>query len=315
MDIDTRLLRYFAAVVEEGNLTRAAERLYVSQPALTKQIRRLEAQLGTALFVRSRTGMTPTEAGEALAAHAGAVLTAWDGALRITRVATARASRTLRVGFVASAANEHTQPIMADFARRRPGWRVQMRQAEWTDPTAGLATGEADVALLRLPLPAQSDFNIEVLLTEPRWIALPAGHHLAAEDRVRFEDVYDEPFVATPATSGTWRNYWLATDERGGHPVLIGAVAHHPDEWLNAIAHGQGISLTPEATARFYQRPDVVYRPVTGVSPSQIAVAWPRTQPVDDTVDAFVLSCRAVCNNSHLAHTRPASQNLTDHRI
>ncbi|MGW0582756.1 LysR family transcriptional regulator [Streptomyces sp. NPDC002920] len=305
MDIDTRLLRYFAAVVEEGNLTRAAERLYISQPALTKQIRQLEAQLGVVLFVRSRAGMAPTEAGEALAAHVGGVLAAWEGALRVTRAATTRAARTLRVGFVASAANEHTQLIIADFARRRPGWRVRMRQTEWTDPTAGLATGQADVALLRLPVPvpARSDLDVEVLLTEPRWIALPAGHRLAAEERIRFQDLYDEPFVATPAESGEWRDYWLAADEREGHPVRIGAVAHHPDEWLNAIAHGQGVSLTPEATARFYQRPDVVYRPVTGVSPSRIGVAWPRTRLVDDAVDAFILSCRAVCGNGCPAGT------------
>ncbi|MEU9197942.1 LysR family transcriptional regulator [Streptomyces hundungensis] len=300
MDVDTRLLRYFATVVEEGNLTRAAARLYISQPALTKQIRQLEAQLGVNLFIRSRAGMTPTEAGEALAAHADAVLTAWENALRVTQAATTRAARTLRVGFVASAANERTQPIIADFARRHPGWRVQMRQTEWTDPTAGLATGDVDVALLRLPVPSQGDFDVEVLLTEPRWIALPAGHHLAGNDLIPFQDLYDEPFVATPAGSGEWRDYWLATDEREGHPVRIGAVAHHPDEWLNAIAHGQGISLTPEATTRFYQRPDIVYRPVTGVSHSRIGVARPRTQR-DAAVNAFVLSCRAVCRDSTLA--------------
>ena len=70
MDVDTRLLRYFAAVAEEGNLTRAAERLFVSQPALTKQIRQLESQLGTRLFTRSRAGMTLTAAGQALASPA-----------------------------------------------------------------------------------------------------------------------------------------------------------------------------------------------------------------------------------------------------
>ncbi|MEU9925371.1 LysR family transcriptional regulator [Streptomyces griseoluteus] len=304
MDVDTRLLRYFATVVEEGNLTRAAARLYISQPALTKQIRQLEAQLGVNLFVRSRAGMTPTEAGEALAAHAGAVLTAWQNALRVTQNATTRAARTLRVGFVASAANERTQLIIADFARRRPGWRVHMRQTEWTDPTAGLATGDVDVALLRLPVPAQSGFDVEVLLTEPRWIALPVGHHLAGEDLIRFQDLYDEPFVATPAESGEWRDYWLAADEREGHPVRIGAVAHHPDEWLNAIAYGHGVSLTPEATARFYQRPDIVYRPVTGVSQSRIGVARPHTQR-HDAVDAFLLSCRAVCRDDSLAAGLP----------
>ncbi|MET9479271.1 LysR family transcriptional regulator [Streptomyces sp. NPDC006638] len=302
MDVDTRLLRYFATVVEEGNLTRAAQRLYISQPALTKQIRQLEAQVGVDLFVRSRAGMAPTEAGEALAAHAGTVLTAWENALRATRAATTRAARTLRVGFVASAANERTPLIIADFARRRPGWRVRMRQTEWTDPTAGLATGDVDVALLRLPVPGQGDFDVEVLLTEPRWIALPAGHRLAGEDHIRFRDLYDEPFVAAPAESGEWRDHWLAADEREGHPVRVGAVAHHPDEWLNAIAHGQGVSLTPEATARFYQRPDIVYRPVTGVSHSRIGVARPRTQR-DDAVDAFVLSCRAVCPNAMPSRT------------
>ncbi len=293
--MDTRLLRYFAAVIEEGNLTRAAQRLFVSQPALTKQIRRLETELGVDLFVRSRSGMAPTEAGEALAEHAVVVLTAWESALRATRSAEARAARTLRVGFVASAANEFTQGIIADFVRWQPGWTVQMRQTEWSDPTAGLASGQVDTALLRLPLPENVDFNVEVLLTEPRWVALPADHRLADREQIPFRELYDEPFVATPVESGRWRDYWLAVDERQGNPVRIGAIAHNPDEWLNAIAHGQGVSLTPESTARFYQRPDVIYRPVMGVDPSQVGVAWPTTQLVDAAVDAFIRSCRAIC--------------------
>lgn len=79
--MDTRLVRYFAAVAEEGSLTRAAERLYVSQPALTKQIKQLEALLGVRLFTRSRTGMAPTEAGQVLAERAPALLATCDEAL------------------------------------------------------------------------------------------------------------------------------------------------------------------------------------------------------------------------------------------
>ena len=105
MDIDTRLLRYFAAVAEEGTLTRAAQRLYVSQPALTKQIRQLEAQLGVTLFVRSRSGMTPTEAGRVLAAQVPALLRQWDATLGSTKAAARRAAKTLHVGFHAAAAN------------------------------------------------------------------------------------------------------------------------------------------------------------------------------------------------------------------
>src|SRR6516225_4956113 len=164
MDVDTRLLRYFAAVAAEGNLTRAAERLFVSQPALTKQ---LESQLGVPLFTRSRAGMTLTPAGQALAGATPAVLAGWDQALRATKAAAGRAARVLRVGFISSAANEATQQIIAAFARRRPDWRVDLQQAAWADPTAGLAGGDADAALLRLPFPGQDDMRIEVLLTEP----------------------------------------------------------------------------------------------------------------------------------------------------
>jgi DNA-binding transcriptional LysR family regulator len=121
MDVDTRLLRYFAAVADEGNLTRAAQRLFVSQPALTKQIKQLESQLGMPLFTRSRAGMTLTPAGQALAKSTPAVLAEWDQALRETKAAASRAVRVLRVGFMSSAANEATQQIIAAFGRRRPG--------------------------------------------------------------------------------------------------------------------------------------------------------------------------------------------------
>ncbi|SEM56467.1 LysR family transcriptional regulator [Streptacidiphilus jiangxiensis] len=295
MDIDTRLLRYFTAVAQEGNLTRAAERLFVSQPALTKQIKQLETQVGVELFVRSRAGMTLTPAGAALASEATAVLTAWQVALRRTRAAAGRAARTLRIGFVASAANEHTQEIVAAFARRHPGWRLEMHQSDWADPTAGLADGSVDAALLRLPFPGQEAFRVTTLLTEPRWVALPAGHRLAQVSEVPFHDLWDEPFVATPPESGSWRDWWLAADERDGHPARIGVVAHNPDEWLNAIVNGYGVSLTPAATARFYQRPGIVYRPVTGVSPSHVAVAWSAAADHDRIVQDFVHACTTVC--------------------
>ncbi|MGP3963405.1 LysR family transcriptional regulator [Nonomuraea sp. 3N208] len=217
MDVDTRLLRYFIAVAEEGSLTRAAERLFVSQPALTKQIRQLEAQLGVRLFTRSKAGMALTEAGRALAQQAPALLAGWDQALRETRSTASRAARVLRVGFLASAANEATQHIVAEFARRRPGWRADMRQAAWSNPAAGLDRGDVDAALLRLPFPGQESLRVEVLFTEPRW--------------------------------------------------------------------------APESAARYYARPGVTYRPVSGVSPSQVAVAWAPADDANPVVQDFVRCC------------------------
>ncbi|MBO0807075.1 MAG: LysR family transcriptional regulator [Actinobacteria bacterium] len=291
MDVDTRLLRYFAAVAAEGNLTRAAERLLVSQPALTKQIKQLESQLGERLFTRSRAGMALTAAGQALAGAAPAVLAGWDRAQQETKAAASRAARVLRVGFISSAANEATQQIIAAFARRRPDWRVDMRQADGSEPSAGLTRGEVDVALLRLPFPGQHTVRIEVLLTEPRWVVLPAAHPLAARDQVSFRELWDEPFVAATEATGEWRDYWLAADERQGHPVRIGAVTDQPDAWLTAIANGYGIALTPESAARYYARPGITYRPVTGVSPSQVGVAWPPASDTDPVVQDFVRCC------------------------
>ena len=293
MDVDTRLLRYFVMVAEEGNLTRAAERLFVSQPALTKQIRQLESRMGVRLFTRSRGGMTLTTAGQALANQAPAILAGWDDALREAKSAASQAAEVLRVGFLAGAANEATQEILAAFSRRRPGWRVEMRASTWLDPTAGLASGDADVALLRLPFPGQDSLRIKVLLTEPRWVALPAAHPLAGCGQICFRDLWDESFVAAPAETGWWRDWWLAAGEREGHPVRIGAVTEtgQPDDWLAAIANGLGVALAPESAARYYARPGIIYRPVTGVSPSEVGVAWSPAADTNPVIQDFVRSC------------------------
>lgn len=288
MDVDTRLLRYFAAIADEGNLTRAAQRLFVSQPSLTKQLKHLETQLGVRLFTRSSTGMTLTDAGHALAERVPPVLAGWDAAVRETR----GAARVLRVGFLASAANEATQDIVAAFRERRPGWRVDMRQSPWSDPTAGLAGAEVPVALLRLPFPGQQLYGVRSLFHEPRCVALPTSHPLACRAQVAFAELLDEPVVVAPSLKGCWRDHWLAVSERDGREVRVGAVTEQPDEFLSAIANGYGIALVPAATARFFARPGVAYVPVTGVSDSEVGVAW--LPDAGEVVADFVRCCLEV---------------------
>lgn len=289
--MDTRLLRYFAAVAAEGNLTRAAERLYVSQPALTKQVKQLERELGVELFARSKSGMALTGPGRVLADRVPGLLEGWDLTQRAVKAEAARQAKVLRIGFLASAANEATPKIIAGFAKLRPQWRVEMRQSSWSDPTAGLAGGEVDAALVRLPFAGQEHWNLEELLTEPRCVAMEAAHPLAERPVLDFLDLLDEPFVAAPAETGEWRDYWLAVSQRGGHPARIGAVTEHPDDWLSAIANGYGIALAPESASRFYARPGIVYRPVNGIPPTKVALAWP-----DDpgpVLRDFIETCRA----------------------
>jgi len=286
MDVDTRLLRYFAAIAEEGNLTRAAHRLFVSQPSLTKQLKHLESQLGVRLFTRSSTGMRLTEAGRALAARVPPVLAGWDAAVGETR----SAARVLRVGFLASAANDATHHIVSAFGRIRPGWRVDLKQAPWSDPTAGLAAAEVPVALLRLPFPDQDRYGVLPLLTESRCAALSSAHPLAGRAEVEFAEIVDEPVVIGASLKGVWRDHWLAVSERDGREARIGAVAERPDEFLDAIAAGQGLALVPESVARLYPRPGLVYVPVTGVSPSEIGVAW--LPEAGEVVADFVRCCQ-----------------------
>jgi molybdenum-dependent DNA-binding transcriptional regulator ModE len=140
MDVDTRLLRYFAAVAEEGNLTRAAQRLFVSQPALTKQIRQLEAQLGVTLVHSLPRGHGPyRRRTRARRPHLN-LLSAWDTALRETRSADRRAARVLRVGFVASAANEHTQEIIATLPVAAPAGASTCARPSGRTPPQGWPT-------------------------------------------------------------------------------------------------------------------------------------------------------------------------------
>lgn len=108
---------------------------------------------------------------------------------------------------------------------------------------------------------------------------------------VAFEELLDEPCVAAPAATGWWRDHWLAVDERGGHPVRIGAVTDQPDAWLTTVANGYGIALAPESSARFHARPGVTYRPVTGVSPSRVGVARAPDDDANPVVQDFVRCC------------------------
>ncbi|NUU24507.1 MAG: LysR family transcriptional regulator [Streptomycetaceae bacterium] len=274
MDVHLRDLRYFVATAEELNFTRAAERLFVSQPALSKQIRQLEEQLRVRLFDRDKRAVTLTGPGEALLPAAREMLRAWDEAQRAVGDAAAAEASVLTVGLSTSVGRGLLQRARSRFAERRPAWTLKLRQINWDDATAGLAGGEVDVALLWLPVPGQDALNVHVLATEPRWVALREDHPLADRDEIAFRELLDEPFLALPTSAGPLRDYWLAVDERGGRPVKVGATVGNADETFTAIEEGSGIVLLAEGNAAIYRRPGVAAVPVTGLSPCELALAW-----------------------------------------
>jgi len=274
VDVHLRDLRYFTAVAEELSFTRASERLYVSQPVLSKQIRMLENHLRVRLFDRDRRTVELTAAGAALLPVARELLSTWDEAQRTVSDAAAKEESVLTVGLSTSVGRGLLSRARELFAERRPGWTFRLKQVNWQDATAGLADGEVDAAFVWLPVPGQDSYRIQVLATEPRWVAFREDHWLAGRDKVAFGELLEEPFLALPESAGPLRDYWLAVPERGGAPVQVGAVVANADETFAAIEEGSGIVLISSGNATIYQRPGVRAVPVMDLSPSQLAVAW-----------------------------------------
>jgi DNA-binding transcriptional LysR family regulator len=275
MDVHGRDLRYFVAVAEDLHFTRAAERLFISQPALSKQIRMLERQLGAPLFDRGRDGVRLTAVGQALLPHAREVLAAWDRGWAAAEQARSRQQATLVAGMSTSPGRSGLlAAIRSRFTAAQPDATVQLRQVSWDDPTAGLADRAVDVAFVWLPLPDPARYQWIVVAEEQRLVAMSDRHRLAGRDVVDFADLADEPFLALPPSAGRQRDYWLATDARRGRPPRIGAEIASTDETYEALADGRGVCLLAAGNAPLITLGGVTTRPVRGVSPCQLALAW-----------------------------------------
>ncbi|NUP32948.1 MAG: LysR family transcriptional regulator [Streptomycetaceae bacterium] len=298
MDVHGRDLRYFVAIAEELSFTHAAERLYVSQPALSKQMKMLAKQVGTELFQRDGRTVRLTAAGEALLPHARGVLDAWQAAETAVADAVAAERHTLVIGMSTSPGRGLLPALRTRLLARHPAAQPVLRQVTWADPSAGLADGTSDVAFVWLPLPDGDRYRYAVVAREPRLVALPATHPLAARAAVSggpvdFADLLDEPFLALPEDAGPLRDYWLALDARGGRPPRIGAVVASAEETHEAVANGQGVVLLAAGNAPLIARDDVIALPVHGVAPCELAVAARRD---DDRplVGAYLAGARTV---------------------
>ncbi|MBY8879413.1 LysR family transcriptional regulator [Actinacidiphila acidipaludis] len=256
MDLDLRKVRYFVAVAERLHFSRAAEELLIAQPALSRQIRALEKDLGTALFVRDSHGVELTAAGRQLLDDAGPLLAAADAARRRVDRA-ARGDGTLVVGFRAGITV--TGAVRA-FAVSHPGTRVEVRRVEWDDQADAVRDGRVDLAFVRLPVTGPG-LDVRPLYREPRMAALPAAHPLAARDAVTRADLGAQAEILH-----------LCTDpEPGGAPPL--SAVRTVEEKLEYVAAGRGVTYLPLSATLLYRRPDVVYRPVADLPPDEVALA------------------------------------------
>ena len=293
MDVHVRELRYFLAVARELSFTRAAEQLYVSQPALSKQIRSLERQLRVELFERGSGGVKLTRAGAELRPHAEHMLKSWDDAKEsLSKISHC----TLVVGMHTSPGRGLLPSVRAMMVASCPEVEIELRHVSWSDRTAGLADQSTDAAFVWLPLP-HPPYRWVTIAREPRLVALPNGHRLAEQESVSMADLLDEPFLALPASAGPLRDFWLALDERDGHPVRIGAEITDTEETYEAVASGIGICLLAAGNAPIFARGAVTMLPVHDLSPSELVLAW-NERHCPPLLETFVTTCHRVVNDA-----------------
>lgn len=272
MSVTLRQLRYFAVLGEELNYHRAAERLFITQPALSTAIKQLEHLLGAALFTRSTREVALTDVGAGWLPRVQEALRGVDDAIGELDALTGRRGSRIRLGYFLGTGADLLYRLVRHFEAAHPEITVEATEFDFSDPTAGLADGTTEIALVRPPLDLP-DHRIFVLDTED-WVAcLPRDHRFADRDDVDITELLDDPIVCAPASAGAWRDYWMATELRS-RPPTIAAVAATYEAETTAIARGLGISFTTEAIARLYDRPGIVYVPIRGHAPSYIALAW-----------------------------------------
>jgi DNA-binding transcriptional LysR family regulator len=290
MDAHLRDLRYFVAVAEELNFTRAAERLHLSQPALSKQIRSLETTLRAQLLRRDRRQVELTAAGTALHEVARNLLQDWDDGVVMVGDAAAQDTRVLRVGTLTSIGRGLYPAITDQFAKRQPGWQVELHSYGWGDPTAGLQDRAADASFVWLPID-DAEIETAVIATERRFVAMSARHPLADRQTIEFSEIINEPAAALPASAGAQRDFWLAIEARAGRPPQVAAEVSAADEKLEIVSSGAAITLLAEGNAGIYSREGIVCVPVSGLEPARLAIAW-RSGDRRPAIRDFVQACR-----------------------
>ncbi|AJG19896.1 LysR family transcriptional regulator [Cupriavidus basilensis] len=266
--IELRRLRAFVVLAEEGHVTRAAERLGMQQPPLTRLLRGLEEELGVLLMRRLPRGVRPTEAGLALLEEARAVLARAEGVADVVRRAAAGEQGRLAVGFTSSAALHPFVPaVLRRFRESVPGVAVTLEEAGTSELVDAILHERLDAAFVRSPVGGTAGLVLDAVLEEPMLAALPAGHPLAAQaGALPLSALAREPFILyrRPAGPGLYDAILTACRAAGFSPLVAQEAPRLPAT-LSLVAAGLGVSVVPASMHRLGGE-DIVYRPL-GDSP------------------------------------------------
>ena len=274
--MELRHLRYFVAVGEEEHFGRAAARLHVVQPALTRQVRQLEDELGCALFERLKRGVRLTEAGKSFLEEARRVLADLGHGVDRTRLVAQGKVGRLRVGFSDTATYSGELPsILHEFRTRWPDVRLELFPSSSVVAGEQLRRQEVDVAFVYLLPTNLRELRTHTISVE-RWVlALPHAHPLVKNKRVRLRDLKGQPFVWFPrAVAPLIHDRVLAVCHAAGLTLNIVQEANSPTTILSLVAGGIGLSFTITSAAR--TKPDsVVLREVDDLrDTSELSTIW-----------------------------------------
>ncbi|MEU3922012.1 LysR family transcriptional regulator [Streptomyces sp. NPDC029004] len=274
--MELRTLRYFVAVAEELHFGRAATRLHMSQPPLSRAIKQLETEVGLTLLDRSSAGVALTPAGAVLLDEARALLDQADRAR--VRVAAAAGAATLTVGFLGDTTDPGATRLARAYHHRHPHIEVRIRETDLTDPTCGLHAGQVDIALTRGPFD-ETGLTVHELRADPVGALLRADDPLARRDSLKLADLAERRWFRFPeGTDPLWQSYWNGGEPREG-PVVravqecVQAVLWNGTVGMTLVGHAPGEGLT------------VV--PLIDMPPSRVVAAWHEGDP-NPLIHSFV---------------------------
>ncbi|MGV0782003.1 LysR family transcriptional regulator [Mycolicibacterium sp. XJ775] len=286
-DLDLRKLRYFVAVAEELNFGRAAQRLHIAQPVLSRQIRAFESELGAQLFIRGSTGTQLTAVGAQLLRDAKVLLDDVH-ALRQRLSRAAGHPVTVTVGVIAGL---RATAAAAAFEAGDPRRRAVVRQVPWPEQAELVRSGEVDVVYAREPVDHRG-LGSAALLEEPMDAVLPADDALVTRAAVRLADLASRLLLLPdPAMVPDWVCA-AAPDQRWAPPR---DEFRSVEDKLEHVAAHEGFVILPRSTTAYYRRPDVKAVPIEDLGPSRVTLIWNANtdNPARDEFVAAALACRA----------------------
>jgi DNA-binding transcriptional LysR family regulator len=257
--MELRQLRYFIAVAEERHFGRAAQRLHMSQPPLSMQIKALERELGVLLLERTSRRVALTDAGRAFLERARTILDAVEEAREVARGAEQGMQGRLEVGFISSASLSLLPPSIRLFRERFGGVELGLKELTSAQQIDALYEGGIRVGLVRLPLRAPG-IRFEPVLEERLVVALPSGHALEGLDRLSLETIADLPLIFfTRQLIPGFHAQIVELFQRVGAFPKVAQHAVHLQTIVGLVASGVGIAILPSSAQRV-SREGVVYR-------------------------------------------------------